>query len=52
MTYDHIRVTLLATHVGAEIAGVDLAAPLGEPGSGEIRRALGNPGSCSFAASG
>jgi hypothetical protein len=27
MTYDHILVTPLATHVGAEVSGVDLAGP-------------------------
>ena len=41
MIYDHIRVTPLATTVGAEISGVDLAAPPDEPGVAEIRRALG-----------
>src|SRR5215469_15538896 len=30
MAYDHIRVTPLATHVGAEISGIDLAAPPGK----------------------
>ena len=44
MTYDHIRVTPLATHVGAEISGVDLAAQPGGPGLAEIRRALGEYG--------
>ena len=43
MTYDHIRVSPLATSVGAEISGVDLATP-GEPGLAEIRRALGEYG--------
>ena len=41
MTYEHIRVTPLATVVGAEISGVDLATASGEPGLAEIRRALG-----------
>jgi hypothetical protein len=41
MTYDHIRVTPLATAVGAEISGVDLAMPPGTPELVEIRRALG-----------
>jgi taurine dioxygenase len=43
MTYDHIQVTPLATQVGAEISGVDLATPF-EPGVAEIRRALGEYG--------
>src|SRR5271169_6533114 len=44
MTYDHIRVTPLATHVGAEISGIDLATLHGGPGLAEIRRALGEYG--------
>src|SRR5260370_16766339 len=44
MTYDHIRVMPLAPFVGAEISGVDLAAPSGEPELAEIRRALGEYG--------
>jgi alpha-ketoglutarate-dependent taurine dioxygenase len=44
MTYDHIRVTPLASHVGAEISGVDLAMPPGEPALAEIRLALGEYG--------
>jgi taurine dioxygenase len=44
MTYDHIQVTPLATRVGVEISGVDLATPPGEPGLAEIRRALGEYG--------
>ena len=44
MTYNHIRVTPLATLVGGEISGVDLAVPPGEPGLAEIRRALGEYG--------
>jgi taurine dioxygenase len=41
MTYDQLRVTPLATHVGAEISGVDLAIPPGGPELAETRRALG-----------
>ena len=44
MTHDHIQVAPLATHVGAEILGVDLAGPLGKPELAEIRRALGEYG--------
>ena len=44
MTYDHIRVMPLATHVGAEISGVDLAGPPDAVELGEIRRALGKYG--------
>ena len=44
MTYEQIRVTPLATHVGAEISGIDLAASPGEAGVAEIRRALGEYG--------
>ena len=44
MTYDHIRVTPLATHVGAEISGVDLAGAPGGAELAEIRRALGEYG--------
>jgi taurine dioxygenase len=44
MTYDHIQVTPLATSVGAEISGVDLAAPPGGAGVAEIRRAFGEYG--------
>jgi taurine dioxygenase len=44
MSYEHIRVTPLATPVGAEICGVDLAAPPRKPGVAEIRRALGEYG--------
>ena len=44
MTYDHIRVTPLATSVGAEISGVDLVTPHGGPELAEIRRALGKYG--------
>src|SRR5439155_2396238 len=44
MTYDHIRVTALATSVGAEISAVDLATPPGASELSEIRRALGEYG--------
>src|SRR5260370_8608951 len=44
MTYDYIRVKPLATHVGAEISGVDLATLPGGPGVAEIQRALGEYG--------
>jgi taurine dioxygenase len=48
MTYDHIQVAPLSTLVGAEIADVDLAAPLPEPAFPEIRRALGEFGAVFF----
>lgn len=51
MTCDHIRVTPLATHVGAEISGIDLATPPGSPALAEIRLAWANTASCSFATS-
>src|SRR5215469_1718930 len=44
MGYDHIRVMPLATHVGAEISGIDLARSPGGAALGEIRRALGEYG--------
>jgi taurine dioxygenase len=44
MIYDHIRVTPLATSVGAEISGVDLATPPGGAELAETRRALGEYG--------
>jgi len=44
MSYDHIRVIPLATHVGAEISGADLARPPGAAELAEIRRALGEYG--------
>ena len=44
MSYHHICVTPLATHVGAEISGIDLAEPPGAAELGEIRRALGEYG--------
>ena len=37
MSDDHIRVTPLATSVGAEISGIDLATPPGGPALAEIR---------------
>ena len=40
MTYDHIRVTPLATSVGAEISGVDLSRELGNQQFQEIHDAL------------
>jgi len=48
MSYDQIRVTPLATFVGAEISGIDLATPPGGPGLAEIRRALGQYGVAFF----
>ena len=44
MTYDHILVAPLATQVGAEISGVDVATRPGEAVLAEIRRALGEYG--------
>ena len=44
MDYRHIRVEPLSTHVGAEIAGVDLAVPVADETLGEIRRAFGEYG--------
>src|SRR5215469_13499124 len=44
MTYDHIRVEPLSTALGAEIGGVDLAAPLAKPELAEIRHAFGEYG--------
>jgi taurine dioxygenase len=44
MTNSDIRVTPLATHVGAEISGVDLARAAGGPEIGEIRQALAQYG--------
>src|SRR5712692_4224972 len=44
MDYRHIRVEPLSTHVGAEIAGVDLAVPVAEAAFAEIRRAFGEYG--------
>ncbi|MBV8337881.1 MAG: TauD/TfdA family dioxygenase, partial [Alphaproteobacteria bacterium] len=44
MSYDHIKVEPLSTALGAEIGGVDLAAPLSEPALAEIRHAFGEYG--------
>jgi taurine dioxygenase len=44
MTYNHISVEPLSTALGAEIGGVDLAAPLSEPALAEFRRAFGEFG--------
>ena len=44
MSYDRIRVEPLASALGAEIGGVDLAAPLPDPVFAEIRRAFGRYG--------
>src|SRR5690606_35518539 len=39
-TYEHIQVSPVAGHIGAEIGDVDLSRPLGDPTIAEIRRAL------------
>ena len=44
MTYKYTRVTPLATFVGAEISGVDLAGPPGGAELAEIRRVFGEYG--------
>jgi alpha-ketoglutarate-dependent taurine dioxygenase len=44
MGYQHIRVAPISSKVGAEIAGVDLAAPLADDVFAEIRRAFGEYG--------
>ena len=44
MNYQHIRVEPLSTWLGAEVAGVDLAAPVADETFGEIRRAFGEYG--------
>jgi taurine dioxygenase len=44
MNHDHIEVRPLSPSLGAEIGGVDLAAPLTEPAFAEIRRAFGRYG--------
>jgi len=44
MSYEHIRVEPVSTHVGAEIAGVDLREPIGDNVMGEIRHAFGQYG--------
>jgi taurine dioxygenase len=41
MGYQHIRVAPISSKVGAEIAGVDLKAPLADEVFAEIRRAFG-----------
>ena len=44
MNYQHIRVEPLSTWLGAEVAGVDLAAPVAEKTFAEIRHAFGEYG--------
>jgi len=44
MGYHHIRVEPVSSHVGAEISGVDLTAPLADDTFAEIRRAFGEYG--------
>ena len=44
MKYQHIRVEPVSTHVGAEIGGIDLAAPLTDTAMAEIRHAFGEHG--------
>ncbi len=44
MTYRHIRVEPISPHVGAEIAGIDLAQALADETFAEIRRAFGQYG--------
>jgi taurine dioxygenase len=44
MTHQHIRVEPMSQHVGAEITGVDLAAPLDDETFAEIRHAFGEYG--------
>ena len=44
MRYEYIRVEPLSTAIGAEIAGIDLAAPPPEPALAEIRHAFGEHG--------
>src|ERR1700687_268998 len=44
MGYQHIRVEPISSKVGAQIAGVDLAAPLPDETFAEIRRAFGEHG--------
>jgi taurine dioxygenase len=44
MTYQHIRVAPLSAHVGAEIDGVDLTAPVSDQTMTEIRHAFGEYG--------
>jgi taurine dioxygenase len=44
MNYQHIRVEPLSTWLGAEVAGVDLAAPVADETFAEVRRAFGEYG--------
>lgn len=44
MSYEHIRVEPLSNALGAEIAGVDLRAPVADEVFAEIRRAFGQYG--------
>ena len=44
MTYTHIRVMPLSAHLGAEIGGVDLTAPVSDQAMTEIRHAFGEYG--------
>jgi alpha-ketoglutarate-dependent taurine dioxygenase len=44
VTYNHIELAPLATSVGVEISGVDLAEPPGGAEVAEIRRVLGEYG--------
>jgi taurine dioxygenase len=44
MTFRHIRVETLSPHVGAEIGGVDVSAPVSDETLAEIRDALGRYG--------
>jgi hypothetical protein len=40
MTYQYLRVEPLATALGAEIGGIDLAPPPPDPALAEIRQGL------------
>ena len=51
MSYHHIRVEPVSRHVGAEIGGVDLSAPITDEALAEIRRAFGEYGVVSSATS-
>ena len=44
MAYDHIQVEPLARAIGAEIGGVDLAAPITDQAFAEMRHAFGEYG--------
>jgi taurine dioxygenase len=44
MSYEHIRVAPISSKVGAEIAGVDLRAPVADDVFAEIRHAFGEHG--------